>query len=63
VAVIDQEGVNRAAQRVRDFSDRLLSGEVFEIPRSHLIFRIPFFKSLLKRIVKERLRKESKAAV
>ena len=63
VAVVDQEGVNRAAQRVRDFSDKLLSGEVFEIPRSHLIFRIPFFKSLLKKVVKERLRKESKAAV
>jgi collagenase-like PrtC family protease len=63
VAVVDQEGVSRSAQKVRDFSEKLLSGEVFEIPRSHLIFRIPFFKSLLKRVVKERLRKESKAAV
>jgi collagenase-like PrtC family protease len=62
VAVVNEEGVKRAAQRVRDFSDKLLSGEIFEIPRSHLIFRIPFFKSLLKHFVKGRLRKEPKAA-
>ena len=60
VAVVDEEGVKRAAQRVRDFSDKLLSGEIFEIPRSHLIFRIPVFKSLLKHLVKGRLKKEQK---
>jgi len=61
VAEVNEEGVKRAAQRVRDFSDKLLSGEIFEIPRSHLIFRIPVFKSLLKYFVKGRLRRESKA--
>jgi collagenase-like PrtC family protease len=60
VAVVNEEGVKRAAQRVRDFSDKLLSGEIFEIPRSHLIFRIPVFKSLLKHLVKGRLKKEQK---
>jgi collagenase-like PrtC family protease len=60
VAVVNEEGVKRAAQRVRDFSDKLLSGEIFEIPRSHLIFRIPVFKSLLKHLVKRRLKKEQK---
>ncbi len=60
VAVVNEEGVKKASQRVRDFSDKLLTGEIFEIPFSHLIFRIPFFKSLLKRHVKGRLRKEEK---
>jgi collagenase-like PrtC family protease len=58
VAVVNEEGVKKASQRVRDFSDKLLTGEIFEIPPSHLIFRIPFLKSLLKRHVKGRLRKE-----
>lgn len=58
VAVVSEEGVKKASQRVRDFSDKLLTGEIFEIPPSHLIFRIPFLKSLLKRHVKGRLRKE-----
>jgi collagenase-like PrtC family protease len=43
-----------AAQRVRDFSDKLLIGEIFEIPRSHVIFRIPFIRFLLKRFVKQK---------
>ena len=60
VAVVNEEGVKKASRRVRDFSDKLLTGEIFEIPSSHLIFRIPFFKSLLKRHVKGRLRKEEK---
>jgi collagenase-like PrtC family protease len=63
VSVVNEEGVKRAAQRVRNFSEKLVTGEIFEIPRSHSIFRIPLFKSLLKHLVKERLRKESKAAV
>ncbi len=58
VAVVNEEGVKKASQRVRDFSDKLLTGEIFEIPSSHLIFRIPFLKSLLKRYVRGRLRKE-----
>ena len=60
VAVVNEDGVKKAAQRVKDFSEKLLSGEIFEIPRSHLIFRAPFSKSLLKRLVKGRLRKEEK---
>ena len=60
VAVVNEEGVKKAAQRVKDFSEKLLSGEIFEIPRSHLIFRAPFSKSLLKRLVKGRLKKEEK---
>ena len=57
VAVVNEEGVKKASRRVRDFSDKLLTGEIFEIPSSHLIFRIPFLKSLLKRHVKGRLGK------
>jgi hypothetical protein len=57
VAVVNDQEVKRAAQRVRDFSEKLLSGEIFEIPLSHLIFRIPFVKSLLKHLLKWRLRK------
>jgi hypothetical protein len=57
VAVVNDEEVKRAAQRVRDFSEKLLSGEVFEMPSSHLIFRIPLVKSLLKYLLKWRLRK------
>jgi len=60
VASVNEEGVKMAAQRVRDFSEKLLSGEIFEIPRSHLFFRIPYIKSFLKHLVKKRLRKESK---
>jgi collagenase-like PrtC family protease len=56
VAVVNKEGVKKASQRVRDFSDKLLTGEIYEIPPSHLIFRIPFLKSLLKHHVKGRLR-------
>ncbi len=63
VAVVNEEGVKKASRRVRDFSDKLLTGEIFEIPFSHLIFRIPFFKSLLKHHVKGRLRKEQNARV
>jgi collagenase-like PrtC family protease len=62
VAVVNEEGVKKAAQKVKDFSEKLLSGEIFEIPRSHLIFRVPFFKSLLKHLVKGRLRKEQTKA-
>jgi collagenase-like PrtC family protease len=59
VAVVDQEGVKKSAQRVRDFSDKLLSGEIFEIPRSHLVFRVPFFKSLLKYLLMVRQKRET----
>ena len=62
-AVVNEEGVKKAGRRVRDFSDKLLTGEIFEIPSSHLIFRIPFIKSLLKHHVKGRLKKEQNTRV
>ena len=58
VAVVKKKEVEQAAKKVRDFSEKLVSGEIFEIPRSHFIFRIPPFKSLLKRHVKSHLRRE-----
>jgi len=61
VAVVKDQEVKRAAQKVRDFSEKLLSGEIFEIPKSHLIFRIPFVKSLLKTLLKRRIRREQQA--
>jgi collagenase-like PrtC family protease len=63
VAMVNEEGVKKASQRVRDFSDKLLTGEIFEIPSSHLIFRIPFLKSLLKRHVRGSLKKEQNTRV
>ena len=61
VAVVNTQEVMRAAQRVGDFSEKLLSGEIFEIPPSHFIFRIPLVKPLLKHLVKLQLRKEQKS--
>jgi len=58
VALVKTPEVKKAAQRVRDFSGKLVSGELFEIPQSHLIFHIPLVKSLLKNLLKRRLRKE-----
>jgi collagenase-like PrtC family protease len=58
VSVVREEEVKKAAQKVRDFSDHLLSGEIFDIPRSHFLFRIPFVKSLLKHLLKWRLKQE-----
>ena len=59
VSVVNEEGVKRAAQKVRNFSEKLLSGEIFEIPPSHLAFRIPFVRSLLKYLLKVRQKKET----
>jgi collagenase-like PrtC family protease len=55
VGVVKKEEVKLAAQRVRDFSEKLLSGEIFEIPFSHLFFRIPLVKPLLKYLAKRQL--------
>ena len=59
VSVVNEEGVKRAAQRVRTFSEKLLSGEIFGIPPSHLAFRIPFVRSLLIYLLKVRQKKET----
>jgi collagenase-like PrtC family protease len=58
VAVVKTEEVEQAAQKVRNFSEKLLSGEIFEIPPSHFIFRVPFFKSLLIYLLEWRRKKE-----
>lgn len=57
-AAVKEEEVKKAAQRVRDFSEKLLSGEIFEAPRSHFILRIPLAKPLIKHLLKWRLRRE-----
>jgi collagenase-like PrtC family protease len=62
VAVVKREEVERAAQKVRNFSEKLVSGEIFEIPRSHLLFRIPFAKSLLIYLLKWRQKREQNIA-
>jgi collagenase-like PrtC family protease len=58
VAVVKKEEVKQAAQKVRNFSEKLVSGEIFEIPSSHLLFRIPVFKSLLKKLLLWRLKRD-----
>jgi hypothetical protein len=58
VAVVKEEEVKRAAQKVRNFSEKLVSGEIFEIPSSHLLFRIPVFKPLLKKLLLWRLKRD-----
>jgi collagenase-like PrtC family protease len=58
VAKVNIRETKKAAQKVKDFSDQLVSGEIFEIPKSHDIFRIPIIKSLLKKMLVWRLRKE-----
>jgi collagenase-like PrtC family protease len=55
---VNREELRIAARRVRDFSEKLITGEIFEIPRSHVIFRIPFFKALLKYLLVWRLKRE-----
>jgi collagenase-like PrtC family protease len=55
VAVVKKKEVEQAAQKVREFSEKLVSGEIFEIPRSHLLFRIPLVKPLLKYLAKRQL--------
>ena len=58
VAVVKKEEVKQAAQKVRNFSEKLVSGEIFEIPRSHSILRLPFFKSLLIYLLEWRRKRE-----
>jgi collagenase-like PrtC family protease len=60
-AVINAPEIKKAAQRVRDFSDKLLTGEIYEIPPAHLLFRFPLIKTLLKQLLKWRMRKEQSA--
>src|SRR4030043_1960788 len=62
VGVGEKEEVERAAQKVRNFSEKLVSGEIFEIPPSHLAFRIPFIKSLLIYLLQWRRKKEQHIA-
>ncbi len=57
-AVVKDEELRIAARRVRDFSEKLTSGEIFEIPRSHVVFRIPFLRALLGHLLMWRLKRE-----
>jgi len=51
VAFVDNKALTQAAERVKDFSGKLISGEIFDIPKSHLIFRIPGINLQLKKFV------------
>jgi collagenase-like PrtC family protease len=62
VAVVKKKEVEQAAQKVRNFSEKLVSGEIFEIPSSHLILRVPFLKSMLKKFLVKRVKKEQRIA-
>lgn len=55
VARVKKEEVAQSAQKVKKFSEKLVSGEIFESPRSHLLFRIPTIKPLLKYLARWRL--------
>lgn len=55
VARVKKEEVVQSAKKVKIFSEKLVSGEIFETPRSHLFFRIPLIKLLLKYLAKQRL--------
>lgn len=57
VATVDRGGVEKASKKVKDFSEKLLTGEIFEAPRSHLFFQIPLVKPLLKRLIRWRLKR------
>jgi collagenase-like PrtC family protease len=57
-AKVNEGAVKTAAKKVKDFSEQLISGEIFAIPASHVIFRIPLIKSLLKKLLIWRSRRE-----
>ena len=57
-ATVKEKEVEKAAQKVKDFSEKLLTGEIFDAPRSHLLFRLPLAKPLLKGLLKWRLKRE-----
>jgi collagenase-like PrtC family protease len=60
VATVNVQKVASAAQRIKNFSEKLLSGELFEIPLIHYVFRIPLAKSFLKKLLKWRAQKMKK---
>ena len=57
-ATVKEKEVEKAAQKVKDFSEKLLTGEIFDAPRSHFIFRLPLAKPILKGLLKWRLKRE-----
>ena len=59
MAVVKEGELKKAAQRVKEFSDKLLTGEIFQSPRGHLILRASFAKPLLKYLLKRRLKREA----
>ena len=58
-AVVKEDELKKCARKVKDFSDKLLTGEIFQSPRGHLILRAPFVKPLLKYLLKWRLKREA----
>jgi collagenase-like PrtC family protease len=57
-ATVKERELTKAAKKVRDFSNTLISGEIFDIPKAHLLFRIPGVTFLLKKLVQWRFNKE-----
>ena len=57
-ATVKDRELTKAAKKVRDFSNTLISGEIFDSPKAHLLFRIPGIQFLLKKIVQWRFNKE-----
>jgi collagenase-like PrtC family protease len=51
-ATVNEAELKKTAQRVKDFSEKLLTGEIFDAPPSHLLFRMPFARTLLKQLLK-----------
>jgi len=58
-AIVKEGELKECARKVKDFSDKLLTGEIFQSPRGHLILRAPFAKPLLKYLLKWRLKREA----
>ena len=58
-AIVKEGELKECARKVKDFSDKLLTGEIFQAPRGHLILRAPFAKPLLKYLLKWRLKREA----
>jgi collagenase-like PrtC family protease len=61
-AVVDVPGLEAAAAKVSAFSGKLLSGEIFDIPSFHALFRVPPAKLLIKFFLKRRAASEEGAS-
>ncbi len=59
VAEVKKEEAQKAAHRVKEFSEKLISGDLYDIPISHSLFRLPMMKTLLLKLLEWRKSKES----